>query len=162
MEGADGVKTGYTKAAGRILVSSASRSGRRIIAVTLDDPDDWRDHAALLEEGFSRFTVQTVVKSGQYVGTAEVVGGQTHQVQLLAAEDFSYALAPEERPQIMVSGENFVYAPAVTGADAGYAYILIEGNAVGKVPLVYGQTIEQSIEEEETLWEWLRGIISGI
>ena len=162
VEGADGVKTGYTKAAGRILVSSASRSGRRIIAVTLDDPDDWRDHAALLEEGFSRFTVQTVVKSGQYVGTAEVVGGQTHQVQLLAAEDFSYALAPEERPQIMVSGENFVYAPAVTGADAGYAYILIEGNAVGKVPLVYGQTIEQSIEEEETLWERLRGIISGI
>ena len=47
LEGADGVKTGYTKAAGRILVSSATRDGRRLIAVTLDDPNDWQDHQAL-------------------------------------------------------------------------------------------------------------------
>ena len=44
LEGADGVKTGFTKAAGRILVSSATRQGRRIIGVTIDAPDDWNDH----------------------------------------------------------------------------------------------------------------------
>ena len=53
VEGADGVKTGYTKAAGRILVSSATRNGRRLICVTVNDPNDGQDHAALLEKGFS-------------------------------------------------------------------------------------------------------------
>ena len=51
VEGADGVKTVYTKAAGRILVSSAVRKGRRLICVTIDDPNDWADHAKLLEDG---------------------------------------------------------------------------------------------------------------
>ena len=61
VEGADGVKTGYTKAAGRILVSSAARNGRRIVAVTIDDPDDWKDHAALLEAGFFRYQVRQIL-----------------------------------------------------------------------------------------------------
>ena len=46
-------------------------------------------------------------------------------------------------------GPGFVYAPAVEGADAGLAYVLIEGKAVGKIPLVYGQTVEQTKEEEK-------------
>ena len=155
VEGADGVKTGFTKAAGRILVSSATREGRRLIAVTIDDPDDWDDHAALLEEGFSRYTVQRVVTTGEYVDTIEVVGGENHKVQVLAAENFDYALAPDERPQLALPGPGFVYAPAVEGADAGYAYVLIEGKAVGKVPVVYGATIEQTPTEERSFWQKL-------
>ena len=162
VEGADGVKTGYTKAAGRILVSSAQRDGRRIIAVTLDDPCDWNDHAQLLEEGFSRYSCRQIVKAGAYVDTVAVIGGENCRVQLLAAEDFSYALAPEERPQLMVGGSGFVYAPAVEGAEAGYAYVLIEGKAVGKVPLVYGRTIELTKEEERTLLERLLSVFPGM
>jgi D-alanyl-D-alanine carboxypeptidase (penicillin-binding protein 5/6) len=52
LEGADGVKTGYTDAAGRCLVASASRGGQRMIAVLLNDPNRWTDAAALLEFGF--------------------------------------------------------------------------------------------------------------
>ena len=159
VEGADGVKTGYTQAAGRILVSSATRDGRRLIAVTIDDPDDWDDHAALLEEGFSRYSVHRVVNAGDYVDTVEVLGGENHQVQVLAAEDFDYALAPEERPQLALPGPGFVYAPAVEGAEAGYAYVLIEGKAVGKVPVVYGETIEQEQEEEKS---FLRNLLENI
>ncbi len=154
VEGADGVKTGYTRAAGRILVSSATRNDRRLIAVTIDDPDDWNDHAALLESGFSRYSVKRIVTKGQYVDTLEVVGGENHNVQVMAAEDFLYALAPEEMPQLMVPGPGFVYAPAVEGADAGFAYVLLEGRAIGKVPVVYGQTIEQT-PEEPSYWQKL-------
>lgn len=153
VEGADGVKTGYTKAAGRILVSSATRNDRRLVAVTIDDPADWVDHAALLEEGFSRYTVRQVVEEGQRVDTVEVVGGQQKRVQILAAEDFFYALAPEERPQLMCPGPGFVYAPAVEGADAGSAYVLLEGKAIGKVPVLFGATIEQIPEEEKSFWQ---------
>ena len=155
VEGADGVKTGYTKAAGRILVSSATRNDRRLIAVTIDAPDDWNDHASLLEAGFSRYCVRQIVSKGQYIDTLEVVGGEAQQVQVLAGEDFCYALAPEENPQLMLPGPGFVYAPAVEGADAGVAYITIEGKAVGKVPVVYGETIEQLPEEEKSFWQKL-------
>ena len=51
--GCIGVKTGYTRHAGRILVSAAERDGSMLIAVTIADPDDWRDHAALLDYGFA-------------------------------------------------------------------------------------------------------------
>jgi serine-type D-Ala-D-Ala carboxypeptidase (penicillin-binding protein 5/6) len=52
LEGADGVKTGYTDSAGRCLVASASRGNQRMIAVLLNDPHRWTDAAALLEYGF--------------------------------------------------------------------------------------------------------------
>ena len=153
--GADGVKTGYTRAAGRILVSSATRLGRRIIAVTIDDPDDWQDHGKLLEEGFSRYTIQRVVNAGQVVGTLEVEGGLKQRVEVIAAEDFDYALAPEERPQLALPGPGFVYAPAVEGQDGGYVYVLIEGKAVGKVPGTDGATIEQIPEEGKSFLDKL-------
>ena len=155
VEGADGVKTGYTKAAGRILVSSATRDDRRIIAVTIDDGDDWNDHTRLLNEGFSRYQVAQVVSRGDVLGTAEVLGGENSRVEILAAEDFSFALAPEEQPYTMLSGPGFVYAPVAEGADAGFAYVLIRDKAVGKVPVTYGGTIEQKAEEEESFLEKL-------
>ena len=151
--GADGVKTGFTKAAGRILVSSATREGRRIIAVTLNDGDDWRDHAALLNEGFARYSHQRIVEENDLVGTLEVAGGQRRRVELIAAEDFSYSLAAEEHPVLMIPGPGFVYAPVAEGADAGYAYVLIAGKAVGKVPIVYGETIEQERTEKKSFLE---------
>ncbi len=52
VEGVDGVKTGYTGLAGRCLVASASRSGQRMIAVLLNDPERWIDAPALLKYGF--------------------------------------------------------------------------------------------------------------
>ena len=155
LEGADGVKTGYTKAAGRILVSSAQRSGRRIIAVTIDDPDDWDDHVSLLEKGFSGYSTRQILQKGQQVDTLEVAGGQGSRVTVLAAEDFQYALAEGESPQLMLPGPGFVYAPAVEGADAGVAYVLLNGKTIGKVPVIYGTTVEQVREEPEPFWKRL-------
>ncbi len=50
-----GGKTGYTKASGRSLVTVAKRGELTLIAVTLNDPDDWKDHEELLDYGFSEF-----------------------------------------------------------------------------------------------------------
>ena len=157
MEEVDGVKTGYTKAAGRILVSGARRDGRRIVAVTLDAPDDWNDHQFLLGEAFSRYHVQRVVTAGDYVGTMEVAGGEGTQVTVYAAEHFLYALAPEEKVHLVLPGLGFVYAPVAAGADAGFAYVTINGNAVGKVPIRYGLTVERAPEESKHLLENLFG-----
>ena len=153
VEGADGVKTGYTKAAGRILVSSAARAGRRLVAVTINAPDDWADHAALLNDGFSRYTVRRIVTAGECLGTVEIEGGESSRAQLLAAEDFSYALAEGERVTVTPTGTGFVYAPTVEGADAGFAWVKVDGKPVGKVALHYGETVERIPEEERSFWE---------
>ena len=157
VEGADGVKTGFTKAAGRILVSSATRDGRRLICVTINDGNDWVDHATLLESGFSRYSVKELVSQGDCLGTADVVSGQSEKVQLLAAEDFCYPLAVEEQVEVILSGPGFAFAPVVQGGKAGYAYICIGDSCVGKVPLVYGQTVEQETVEKKSFWSKLFG-----
>ena len=59
VEGCIGMKTGYTRAAGRTLVSCAEREGRRLVAVTLCDGNDWADHKALYEMGFAENTEET-------------------------------------------------------------------------------------------------------
>ena len=157
LEGADGVKTGYTRAAGRILVSSAVKDNRRLVAVTIDDPNDWEDHMALLEAGFARYKICGIVKAGDVVEMLDVIGGEDCQISVVAAEDFSYALAQEETACLMLPGPGFVYAPAVEGADAGYAYVLLNGKTVGKVPVVFGATVEQIPEKSKPLRQRLFG-----
>ena len=157
VEGADGVKTGYTKAAGRILVSSATRQWRRLIAVTINAPDDWNDHRALLESGFEQYQVKRLVSAGEVLGTVEIAGGQAGTVELIAAEDFDYALSEDEVPELEIPGAGFVYAPVTQGADAGFANICIEGISIGKIPLIYGETVETIPEEKKSFWERLTG-----
>ena len=54
VNGCVGMKTGYTMAAGRTLVTCAVRNGRTLVAVTLNDGNDWADHKALYEYGFDK------------------------------------------------------------------------------------------------------------
>lgn len=150
----DGVKTGYTKAAGRILVSSAVRNGRRLIAVTIDDPNDWKDHQAMANQGFSEFNLQRIVTKGDCVGYREIASGQKQKVAVLADENYVYSISARETPQLLLSGSGFLYAPVAEGADAGFAYVLLSGKAVGKIPVVYGETIEMAPEKEKrSFWK---------
>ena len=157
LEGADGVKTGFTKAAGRILVSSAARNGRRVVCVTINDGNDWVDHATLLENAFSRYALRQILSEGDFVGTVEIAGGQAEKVQLLADADFSYPLAEGEEPEILLSGPGFAYAPVVQGKRAGTAYICIGDSCIGKIDVVYGQTVELEEEQKIPFWKRLFG-----
>jgi D-alanyl-D-alanine carboxypeptidase len=157
VDGANGVKTGYTKAAGRILVSGAQRAGRQLIAVTINAPNDWNDHEAMLEDGFSRYTQQQLVRRGDVLGLVEVAWGTRHHVSLVAAQDFIWAVAEGENYSILLPGNGFVYAPVSEGQDAGMAHILIDGVAVGCVELEYGLTAEQIHEQKPSIWQRLLG-----
>lgn len=153
IDGADGVKTGYTKASGRILVSSAVRQGRRLIAVTLDAPNDWNDHKMLIEQGFSQYSPKTLVYKNQVLGNMEIEGGEYTCAELIADESFDYAVSKEETVEIVLPVKEFAYAPVTSGQDAGYAHICVNGAIVGKVRLVYGQTIEMIPEPEQKWYE---------
>ena len=157
LDGADGINTGYTKAAGRILVSSAVRQGRRLVAVTINAPNDWADHKDLHNLGFRNYTVRQLIASGQNLGKVAVISGETDQVALLAAENFSFALADTESPEIIISKPEFVYAPVTAGQDAGVAYICIGDTVVGKIPLIYASEVLQTVDRKESIWDKLIG-----
>ena len=157
LPGCEGVKTGYTKAAGRILVSSAAREGRRLICVTINAPDDWNDHKVLLEQGFGDFEILQVVEPGQVLGYRHILGGDGTHVPLVAAEGFSYALAPGEEIDIVLSPQPFSYAPVREGMDEGCAYALLGETVVGRIPLVWGSSLERIQQKEKTLLERLFG-----
>ena len=157
LDGAEGVKTGYTKAAGRILVSSASRQGRRLVCVTIHAPDDWNDHKTLLEQGFSGYEVRELVEEGEVLGYRHIVGGDGTAVPLLAGESFSYAMAPDEEFDIVLDPRYFSYAPVTGGAGEGSAYVVLGHQVVGRIPLVWGSSLEETKQKEKTLLERLFG-----
>ena len=75
VEGCVGLKTGYTKAAGRTLVSCAERDGVRLVAVTLQDGDDWNDHASLYEQGFRVLRPVKAVERGLRLAAERAIRG---------------------------------------------------------------------------------------
>jgi len=99
-EGAVGIKTGYTKAAGRILVSAAERNGRRLVCVSINAPSDWSDHGALLDFGFAQFELRQLASMGQSLVQMPLLTGE--QAELKAEADFSYPLFPGETPEMQL------------------------------------------------------------
>ena len=86
LEGADGLKTGYTKEGGYGMVGSAVQNGMRLIVVVngLEDPDDRATEAKkMLEWGFRNFEARTLFAADQPVGYAKVFGGDSRSVKLV-------------------------------------------------------------------------------
>ena len=138
--GAIGVKTGFTRAAGRCLVSAAERNGRTLIAVTLNDPNDWNDHMELLDAGFARYSEITLHKAGETIATARVFGGDTDTVSLLAKNTVTAYLLPgeQEKLQRVRYGEKLCYAPVVRTAHAGSIEYRLGDAVLARDTLVYG------------------------
>lgn len=79
-EGAIGVKTGFTRATGRCLVSAAERDGMTLICVTLSAPDDWADHSSLLDYGFERYRRAELYGVGELCVPYAISGGKEQYV----------------------------------------------------------------------------------
>ena len=157
VDGADGIKTGYTRAAGRILVSSAVQKGRRLIAVTIQAPNDWNDHKQLFQNGFANYAEVNLVTEGDCLGYAALIGGETQTVPLIAAESFNFSIASWEKPELVVKETQVHYAPVAFGQNAGTAYVCIDGKTVGRIQLVYGETVELCKESKKSIWDKLFG-----
>ncbi|WP_018751450.1 D-alanyl-D-alanine carboxypeptidase family protein [Paenibacillus sanguinis] len=156
-EGADGVKTGYTKIAKRCLVSSASRGGQQLAVVTLNDGDDWNDHRKLLDFGFANYPLATIIKKGQ-----RIQGG------LVTGASFQYALAPEEIRHV----EKRMKLKESRTASFGYRgeiSITLNEQLIGSVPVYERKSLKSGVKDREegrsafaTLEGGLRALGSGI
>ena len=106
-----------------------------------------------MEDGFTNYAVRQLVCAGECLGHTEIISGEKATVELLAATDFSFALAKGEQPELILPVPGFVYAPVVRGQEAGFAYVCLEGNPVGKIPLIYGETVEKESVKKPSLWD---------
>ena len=141
IDGCLGLKTGYTKAAGRTLVSCAEKNGQRLIAVTLQDGNDWADHQALYEYGFSAYPARTCAVRGQALTQASVSGGVSPTVPLIAGAGFCYPAAETERLTTRICLDEPLRAPVSAGKTVGAAVFCLNGTEIGRVPLVAGRTM---------------------
>ena len=153
-EGACGVKTGFTKRAGRCLVSAAERNGRRLVAVTLHDPDDWKDHAELLDLGFSKFHERTLQTAGEQIGACAVYGGTPGELPLLAGETLTAWLTDTEQPRAELYGRRFTYAPVFDSARFGTVAYTLGGQTLARGSVAYGADAARQ-SERLSLWERL-------
>ncbi len=153
-EGAIGVKTGFTKAAGRCLVSAAERNGRTLVAVTLNDPDDWNDHMELLDDGFSKYEEITLHETGDEIAVQKVFGGDVDSVPLIADNTVTAYIRPEEKDKIetLRYGAKICYAPVVKSARAGKIEYRIGGKALVGDTLSYGAS-SALLPEQKTIPE---------
>lgn len=137
IDGCIGLKTGYTQACGRTLVSCVEQNGQRLVAVTLNDGNDWEDHKNLYAYGFSTYPAQTLVTTGQTV--AQTVLGASQTVSLVTTMSFSYPVQAGEQVEMTVYLEDALALQ--DGATVGRAVFTLNGKEVGEVPIRLGQII---------------------
>jgi len=161
-EGTIGVKTGFTKAAGRCLVSAAERNGRTLIAVTLNDPDDWNDHRSLLDEGFSLYNEVTLHEAGDEVAEQKVFGGDIDTVPLIAQNTVKAYIRQEERDKVELLryGSKICYAPVVKSAQAGRIEYRVGGKTIASDSISYGGS-SVLVPEKKSLPERIIEKITG-
>lgn len=140
-EGTYGVKTGFTKKAGRCLVSAAEKDGIRLIVVTLGCPDDWNTHRNLYDAFFPQLTVVDLAQSIPPV-TIDVVGGRQNTVSALPLEE---ALFPMPLTggvlRWEVSAPAFLYAPVSKGDFLGEARVFLDEQALFTLTLASGEDV---------------------
>jgi len=139
MDGCLGLKTGYTRAAGRTLVSCAERNGQRLIAVTLQDGNDWADHQSLYDYGFQAYPSKRAAQLGHELA-------QKDGVPLLAADSFTWPLAQGEALETSIKLDRPLAAPLRAGTRVGEAVFTLNGKEVGRVGLLCGETLVPKVE----------------
>ncbi|MBO5060671.1 MAG: D-alanyl-D-alanine carboxypeptidase [Clostridia bacterium] len=139
-EGCIGGKTGFTKATGRCLVSCSEREGVRIIAVTLNDRDDWKDHRNLFDYGFENLKKVKVIQKNDILCTRKIRG---IKVNLLSNEDFSISLENGKKRDLScrVYLDEAVNDEIHFGTKLGYADVFVGDYKVGSIELISGQKV---------------------
>ncbi len=153
-EGCIGVKTGFTKKAGRCLVSAARREGATLIAVTLNAPDDWNDHTALLDYGFSLMR-GVAFDGGQVAVQVPLAGGSAGAVQVrgTAGEVLSLPAVDAERIERRVLLPKFLYAPVQAGDKVGQVQYLIDGREIYSLPILAAEDAPAAEKKEPGFWQ---------
>ena len=140
-DGAIGIKTGFTKKSGRCLVSCAQKDGMGVIAVTLNAPSDWSDHATLLDYGFSQLKVDTLYTPDD-IGNVAIANSEGK-----VAVNFTpptVTLLPEQFDKVTFKTtlDRFIFAPVKKGEVIGTAVYMQNGKVIAKQEILSDTDIQ--------------------
>jgi D-alanyl-D-alanine carboxypeptidase (penicillin-binding protein 5/6) len=146
LEGADGLKTGYTKEGGYGMVGSAVQNGMRLIVVVngLEDPDDRASEAKkMLEWGFRNFEARTLFAPGQPVGYAKVFGGDSRSVKLASSEPIKVMVQKNGNDKLIarVVYNGPVRAPIEPGQRVGIIRVWRGANIAMEAPVAAAEPV---------------------
>lgn len=139
--GVNGGKTGYTKAAGRCLVTTCQRDGLALICVTLSDGNDWLDHIALYDWAYGEYTA-LIYPGDIAVACVPVIGGQKSSVEAIPGEDVLLCVPKKCSVETVLYLPRFVYATGNHVSEAGEMRVYENGEQTGSWPLYWEQRIE--------------------
>lgn len=143
--GADGVKTGYTRAARHCFVGSATRNGRQLIGVVLGASDNASgETATVLGWAFRRFPTVIAMKSGESAPPVAVTNGAKSSLQTIAGADlvtFKDAMKDEAVVQTVAEPIAGLTAPIGRGQEVGRLIARVNGVDRGSVPLLADEDI---------------------
>ena len=157
-EGGNGVKTGYTKAAGKCLVASAKREDMQVVCVVLNSSSMFIQSMALMDEAFECFDNVPVLSEGEPLGTIPVEGANVDSVTICMDEEICLPLTKEEENEInvRVSMVPKLEAPVEAGLPLGRLEVFIGETKVMEM----GITLDDTIPEKA--WgDWLHEIVRG-
>jgi len=146
MEGADGLKTGYTKEGGYGMVGSVVQNGTRLIVVVngLEDPDDRATEAKkMLEWGFRNFETRTLFAAQQPLGYAKVFGGESRSVKLASPEPIKVMVQKNGSDKLIarVVYSGPVRAPVEAGQKVGVIRVWRGANVAMEAPVLAAESI---------------------
>ncbi len=148
VDGADGIKTGYTHEAGYNFLGSAMRDGRRLFVVVGGAKTEARRADAareLLEFGFGTWKSRWLFTKGQVVATARVQGGTSPRVRMQTASRVSFAnYDPQARVSATAVYDGPIKAPIAKGAVIGRMRIVAGNGAEAEVPLVAADSVDEA------------------
>lgn len=157
-EGGNGVKTGFTKAAGRCLVFSAQRGGMTLVGVVLNAPDMWEDAKTMLDYGFDRMERRLLVEAVRPLAQVGVTGGTKKNLEIYPKEDILVPLEKDGSDTVdwELRCVDALPAPVVPGTQAGTLILLVNGERALTVPLITAESVPCA-----SLRDYLKQIASG-
>lgn len=137
-QGANGVKTGTTQAAGKCLVASASRDGRRLVAVVLHSSDRYTDSIKLLDYGYAGFYNEKVANRGDDFSVLRVKEGIKEKVAVTVPRDLIVTVPVGEKDGLekIIMLEHDLQAPVKQGQVVGKVQVLVGDKLVSELDLV--------------------------
>ena len=122
------------------MISCAQREGQTLIAVTLNDANDWADHANMLDYGFANYNRVQLAAEGERYARIPVSGSLLSFVQVKAKNAVYYPLRQDEELRKEISLTQWIQAPVTRGQTAGTITWCLGEEVVAKCPLVYGES----------------------
>lgn len=143
-----GVKTGFTKKSGRCLVSAAEKNGIRVIAVTLNAPDDWNDHREMLDYGFDSLEIREIAAIGDYTLEVNCAGGTKETILASNSTALSLILKKDDAMEIRAVNElpHFIFAPVRRGEKLGEIVFYAGDRVLGAVDMVAEESVAPAVE----------------